>query len=76
MQNNSEAIKRYRSQNRISLSNLSTPIESCDRLPDKYPDLPNLYIKRDDFIGSLVWGNKLRKLEYSLADALDMLIRS
>lgn len=71
MKNNSEAIERYRSKNRISLSNLSTPIESCDRLPGKYPDLPNLYIKRDDFIGSLVWGNKLRKLEYSLADALD-----
>ncbi|MFW5706357.1 MAG: 1-aminocyclopropane-1-carboxylate deaminase/D-cysteine desulfhydrase, partial [Bacteroidota bacterium] len=29
------------------------------------------FIKRDDFIGQLVWGNKLRKLEYSLADALE-----
>ncbi|MBN2731473.1 MAG: D-cysteine desulfhydrase family protein [Balneolaceae bacterium] len=34
-----------------------------------YPELPNVYIKRDDFIGSLVWGNKLRKLEYALAEA-------
>lgn len=71
MPNNNEAIRRYQSQKRISLSNLSTPVESCGRLPDKYLGLPNLFIKRDDFIGSLVWGNKLRKLEYALADALD-----
>ncbi len=67
--NNSEAIERFKSIEKISLSNLQTPIETCDRLDKVYPNLPNLYIKRDDFIGSLVWGNKLRKLEYSMADA-------
>ncbi len=69
--NKQKAIERYKSIPRISLSNLHTPIEKCDRLQETYPDLPNLYIKRDDFIGSLVWGNKLRKLEYSLADAIE-----
>ena len=29
-----------------------------------------MYCKRDDFIGPLVWGNKLRKLEYTFAEAL------
>lgn len=71
MKNNSEAIEQYQSQKRISLSNLSTPVESCNRMREQYSGLPNLYIKRDDFIGSLVWGNKLRKLEYSLADAIN-----
>lgn len=68
--NNQKAIERYKSIRRVSLSNLFTPVEKCGRLGNVYPELPNLYIKRDDFIGSLVWGNKLRKLEYSLAEAL------
>ncbi len=54
---------------RLSLSNLDTPIEKCERIAALFPDGPDIYIKRDDFIGSLVWGNKLRKLEFSLADA-------
>lgn len=70
--NNQKAIERYKSIQRVSLSNLFTPVEKCDRMQEVYPELPNLYIKRDDFIGSLVWGNKLRKLEYSLAEALDL----
>ena len=55
---------------RLFLSNLDTPIEKCSRISALFPGGPEIYIKRDDFIGSLVWGNKLRKLEYSLADAL------
>lgn len=55
---------------RLSLSNLDTPIEKCSRISALFPNGPEIYIKRDDYIGSLVWGNKLRKLEYSLADAL------
>lgn len=51
------------------LSNLNTPIEACKRIT--IPGSPRLFIKRDDFIGQLVWGNKLRKLEYSLAEALE-----
>lgn len=55
---------------RLSLSNLDTPIEKCNRISALFPNGPEIYIKRDDFIGSLVWGNKLRKLEYTLSDAL------
>lgn len=61
----------YRSKRRIPLAPLNTPIESCERTKEIYPELPNLFIKRDDMIGPLVWGNKLRKLEYALAAAID-----
>ena len=55
---------------RVLLSNLNTPIEECKRITKSYPKSPRLFIKRDEFIGQLVWGNKLRKLEYSIAEAL------
>lgn len=71
MSSSKYAIEKFKSIPKVSLSNLGTPIETCERLPEIYPELPNIYIKRDDFIGSLVWGNKLRKLEYSLAEALN-----
>ena len=48
-----------------------TPIEKCERLKAALPGSPNLYIKRDDFTSYLVGGNKIRKLEYTMADALD-----
>lgn len=57
---------------RLSLSNLNTPVEKCDRITALFPEGPEIFIKRDDFIGSLVWGNKLRKLEFSFADAVNM----
>ncbi len=46
-----------------------TPIETCDRLRAVFPGAPKLYIKRDDYTTYLVGGNKVRKLEYSLAEA-------
>ena len=57
---------------RISLAPLYSPIERMDRLSSSINGAPNLFIKRDDFIGQLVWGNKLRKLEYTIADALSL----
>ncbi len=47
-----------------------TPIEKLDRLSDLL-DGPEIYIKRDDLTGSEISGNKIRKLEFSLAEALD-----
>lgn len=64
------ALDNFRKVARMALSNLDTPIESCTRMGITGSGGPNLYIKRDDFIGSLVWGNKLRKLEYALAEAI------
>ena len=56
---------------KISLANLPTPIFSFDKInPNK--DFTTLYIKRDDFTGMEMSGNKVRKLEYSLKEALDL----
>ena len=48
-----------------------TPIERCDRLQAALPGAPRLFIKRDDFTSYLVGGNKIRKLEYTMADVLE-----
>jgi D-cysteine desulfhydrase family pyridoxal phosphate-dependent enzyme len=67
---NRRAIDRFRSVPRLNLVNLSTLIERCDRLRKEIPGAPHLYIKRDDCLGYLVGGNKLRKLEFVMAEAL------
>ncbi len=54
---------------KISLANLPTEIIKLEKLSSKYNK--NIYLKRDDFTGAEVSGNKIRKLEYSIADALN-----
>lgn len=46
-----------------------TPIERLERL-SKHLGGPDLYIKRDDLLGLTAGGNKTRKLEFLVADAL------
>ena len=65
-----KAIEAFESIGKLSLSNLNTPIEECKRITKAFPTSPRLLIKRNNFIGQLVWGNVLRKLEYSLANAI------
>jgi D-cysteine desulfhydrase len=67
-----DAINSFERISRIALATLNTPIEECTRIIKDIPNCPKLFVKRDDFIGSLVWGNKLRKLEYSLAEAISL----
>ena len=55
---------------RVPLAHLPTPLEPMDRLRN-FLDGPNLWIKRDDCTGLGGGGNKTRKLEFLLADALD-----
>lgn len=55
---------------RIHLANLPTRIEKLDRL-SKSLGGPEIYIKRDDQTGMELSGNKVRKLEYSVKEALD-----
>jgi D-cysteine desulfhydrase len=57
--------------NRIRLANLPTKIEKLDRL-SKLMGGPDIYIKRDDYTGTELSGNKIRKLEFAIKDALDM----
>ena len=46
-----------------------TPIEPLERL-SAFLGGPNLFIKRDDLLGLTAGGNKTRKLEFLVADAL------
>ncbi len=62
-------IQNFSAIPRASLAPLNTPVQHLKKLQGLQTSAKNWYIKRDDFIGPLVWGNKLRKLEYSLAEA-------
>lgn len=55
---------------KISLANLPTRIEKLERLTKKLGG-PQIYIKRDDQTGTEISGNKVRKLEYAIREALD-----
>lgn len=67
---NQAAIEVFNGIKRLPLSNLFTPIEKADRLREALPGAPHIYIKRDDCTGYLGGGNKLRKLEYVMAEVL------
>lgn len=54
---------------RIRLANLPTKIEKLDRLSHELGK--NIYIKRDDQTGIELSGNKIRKLEFSVGEALE-----
>lgn len=54
---------------RLKFAHLPTPVEELPRLT-KFLQGPKLYIKRDDQTGLAFGGNKTRKLEYLLADAI------
>src|SRR5215211_4667518 len=64
------ALELFANIPRFRLVNLNTPIEPLNRLGRTIPGAPQLWIKRDDLTGYLGGGNKLRKLEYVMADAL------
>jgi len=54
---------------KIETGFLNTPIHKLNNLSKKYG--VNIYIKRDDMTGFGMGGNKLRKLDYLLKDALN-----
>ena len=54
---------------RVALATLPTPVEKLTGV-GKALGLSRLYIKRDDQSGTIYGGNKVRKLEFLLGDAL------
>lgn len=52
------------------LAHLPTPLEPLDGLSDALGDGPRLFVKRDDCTGLALGGNKARKLEYLVGEAL------
>ena len=74
---NASAVARVRAalatQPRIALATLPTPITDATRLRDALGGAracPRILIKRDDLTSLGLGGNKARKLEYLVADAL------
>lgn len=55
---------------RVSLAHLPTPLEHLPNL-SKHLGGPDIWVKRDDCTGLASGGNKTRKLEYSMAAALE-----
>ena len=54
---------------RVRLANLPTPLEELPRFSAALGG-PRIFIKRDDLTGLALGGNKARKLEFLMADAL------
>ena len=54
---------------RVELAHLPTPLEPMPRLSE-YLGGPQIWVKRDDCTGLATGGNKTRKLEFSMAEAL------
>lgn len=54
---------------RVSLAHLPTPLEHLPRLSEHLGG-PDIYVKRDDCTGLATGGNKTRKLEFSMGEAL------
>lgn len=54
---------------KLNFANLPTKIEKLESLSEELNK--NIYLKRDDQTGSEISGNKIRKLEYTVKEALD-----
>ncbi len=55
---------------RLHFAHLPTPLEPMERISEVLGG-PNLWIKRDDCTGLSAGGNKTRKLEFLMADAVE-----
>lgn len=62
-------MKSFASIPRIPLTIIPTPIQAVPRFSEAVGG-PEIYIKRDDNTGLALGGNKARKLEYLMADAV------
>lgn len=65
-----EALSKLESAPRVKLGFYPTPIEELTRFRESIGGGPRLLIKRDDYTGAGMGGNKVRKLEYVLAQAI------
>ena len=54
---------------RVSLARSGTPLQALDRLSELVGG-PRIWVKRDDLTGFGLSGNKVRKLEFCIGDAL------
>ncbi len=64
------AVRRLLAVPHLNYGFYPTPIEELPRLRKALGGGPRLFIKRDDYTGPGLGGNKVRKLEYVLAQAV------
>ena len=62
-------MKQLSEFSRLSFGVFPTPLYRLENISAKYGK--NIWIKRDDLCGVALGGNKVRKLEFLLADAKD-----
>ena len=55
---------------KLNLAHTPTPLQSLDRLSETIGG-PRIWVKRDDLTGCAISGNKVRKLEFILAQAIE-----
>lgn len=56
---------------RIKLAQTPTPLQLLSRASDRWGNGQRIWVKRDDLTGSTLSGNKVRKLEFIAAHAID-----
>ncbi|MBB3046279.1 D-cysteine desulfhydrase [Litorivivens lipolytica] len=56
---------------RLALAQLPTPLQPLNRLSEWLGGGTRIWVKRDDLTGSVLSGNKVRKLEFTLAQAME-----
>ncbi len=56
---------------RVSLARTPTPLQYLERATERWGGGKRLWVKRDDLTGSTLSGNKVRKLEFIAAHAID-----
>jgi len=65
-----DALSKLESAPRLKVGFYPTPIEELTRFREAIGGGPRLLIKRDDYTGAGMGGNKVRKLEYVLAQSI------
>lgn len=68
--NNLFSERAFAYPDKLSLFHAPTPVVHLKRMTQKYGNGVDIYMKRDDLTGMELSGNKIRKLEFLLADAI------
>jgi D-cysteine desulfhydrase family pyridoxal phosphate-dependent enzyme len=69
MKNSNELVERLKKFHRVELAHLPTPFDKLENLTEKLEHF-DVFMKRDDMTGLAFGGNKARKLDFIIADAL------
>ena len=69
MKQSNELVERLNKFHRVDLSHLPTPLDKLENLTERLERF-NMFLKRDDLTGLAFGGNKARKLDFIISDAM------